>query len=300
MSLREDESVSSIRAVSPVMVALRWTAALLVLAVGSVLYFGAAQTADLFVFPIDPPLTAAFLGANYLAAAVVELIAARQRSWVHTRSSLAGVFIFTVLTCIFSLLNLSQFDLAGPKAWLWLGVYALFPVALLFGLQRQGNVRGVDPPPVAPLPLALKGLLALLTIVFLALGAGLILHPDVTSAAWAWELTTPNAAYLNDDATSLEPYVGCWLVGFALVVGGVIVEGDARRTFNVLAGAGTAAILNAIALYRFGDPVDWSRPAAWGYAAVIGLVAIGAAWGLLVGRPGARQRPQSDPSLAPT
>jgi hypothetical protein len=298
MTTREDESAPGIRLVSPCMAALRWTAAILVLGIGAVLYLGARRTGDLFVFPIDPPLTAAFLGVNYLAAAVVEIIAARQRSWVHTRSSLAGVFVFTILTCLFSFFNLAQFDLARPITWLWLGVYVLFPVAMVIALKLQGRVRGVDPPPVAPLPITLKALLALITIVILALGAGLILHPVETSAVWAWEVTTSSAAYRSDDGTSLEPYIGCWLVGFALVIGAVIVEGDARRTLNIFAGAGVAFVLHALALVRFGDPIDWSRPAVWAYVGALAIIGACALWGILLARPGPRA--QSDPSLAAT
>jgi hypothetical protein len=63
----------------------RWmliAAAFLVVGAGLDLFLFPEHTGTLFAWAIDPPLTAAFLGANYLAAGVVEIGAARQSgSW---------------------------------------------------------------------------------------------------------------------------------------------------------------------------------------------------------------------------
>jgi len=68
---------------------LRWffgASAVLAAIAGAELFLGASDTDRFFSWTIDPPLTAAFMGAAYWAAMVLLAWAARQRSWARART----------------------------------------------------------------------------------------------------------------------------------------------------------------------------------------------------------------------
>jgi len=98
---------------------------------GLMLFVGATETDRFFSWTIEPPLTAAFLGAAYWAAAVVFVWAARQRHW--SRWSTVGLpqLVVVVLLLIATLLSLDKFhhNLYGR---FWVVVYVLIPVVLLY------------------------------------------------------------------------------------------------------------------------------------------------------------------------
>lgn len=56
----------------------------LVLIIGIPLYLLSERTDTYFAWTIDPPLTAAALGAGYWASFVLELLSAREGRWART------------------------------------------------------------------------------------------------------------------------------------------------------------------------------------------------------------------------
>lgn len=271
----------------PVAPAMRWlivAGALLVLGAGSVLVFAPAHTDRWFVFQIQPPVTAVFLGTLYWAACVVELLSLRQRRWCDVRAPMPGVFAFTVLVAIVSLLNLNQFDLARPASWVWLCVYLLYPIALLSAYLFQRRVSGLEPARAAPLPVPIRLTLGVAAATFLAVGVALIVYPQQAGAWWAWVLTPPNAAYRSPGGTSLEPYVGCWLVGLGAVAVASLREDDAARLIPVFAGALALGALQALTIGLYPASFDWSRPATWAFVVGASAFAIVGAAGLALAR----------------
>jgi uncharacterized integral membrane protein len=101
------------------------------------LFVLARRTATLFSWTIQPPLSAAFLGASYAAGCVLSVLALRSRSWRDARTPLVTVLVFAVLTLVATLLHLDRFHFHAPglaavdAAWVWLVVYLMVPVALL-------------------------------------------------------------------------------------------------------------------------------------------------------------------------
>ena len=91
-----------------------YVASFLVLAVGLSLYLLSERTDVYFSWTINPPLTAAFLGAGYLASFPLELLSARERIWARTRPAVPGVWIFTFLTLIVTLVHLDRFHFDSP------------------------------------------------------------------------------------------------------------------------------------------------------------------------------------------
>ena len=82
---------------------LRWffgVSAVLAAIAGAELFAGASDTDRFFSWTIDPPLTAAFMGAAYWAAMVLLAWAARQRTWARARTALPAVFTIAVLLLV--------------------------------------------------------------------------------------------------------------------------------------------------------------------------------------------------------
>ena len=110
------------------------------------LFVLAPRTATLFSWTIQPPLSAAFLGASYFAGCVLSVLALRSGSWRTARVPLVTVLVFAVLTLAATLLHLDRFHFGAPglvaraAAWIWLGVYLVVPVALLVVVLRQSQV----------------------------------------------------------------------------------------------------------------------------------------------------------------
>ena len=73
-----------------------YVASFLVLSVGISLYLLTGKTDVYFSWTINPPLTAAFLGARYLAAFPLELFSARERIWARTRPAVPGGWVFVL------------------------------------------------------------------------------------------------------------------------------------------------------------------------------------------------------------
>lgn len=90
-----------------------WAAAGLVLVQGSILLAAHNDTSRYFSWTIAVPVTADFLGAGYLSAAVLEAAAARQGSWQRARIAVPGVLAFTTLTLAVTLVHLDKFHLGA-------------------------------------------------------------------------------------------------------------------------------------------------------------------------------------------
>ena len=121
---------------------------LLAVVVGPLLFVLPDRTDTLFAWTINPPITAAFLGANYCTALVIDLLAAREQIWSRVRVVYPALLLFVVLTLVATLLHLDKFHFNSPgmiargTAWAWLVVYILVPVAMLVLLVSQVRSAG--------------------------------------------------------------------------------------------------------------------------------------------------------------
>jgi len=261
----------SVRRVTKPMRWLLYAAAVLVFLAGIQLLIFTEQTAMYFAWTVAPPFTAAFLGAAYWAAVPVEVIAARQDVWARARVAIPGIWLFTTLTFVATLLHFDRFHFSSPDvapqgaAWLWLGIYTVVPVAMLLLLLPQLRTPGGDPPRSKVLP-------AWLRIAFVAVGGGmmgvgvlLFAIPASITPVWPWLLTTLTARA-----------IGAWFVGIGLMALSAVRENDFARIRPVGGGSTFLAILQLVALARFPGEIDWSNPGAWLYLAfLIGLLPIG-------------------------
>lgn len=134
-----------------------------------------------------PPLHARFIGAMYIAGAVMMLLAAASTAWHMVRVVTVILGIWTGLLGIVSLLHLNAFDWSWRPTWFWWFAYIWFPIGAAFIAWNQRHETGhADEPPLSPL---LRGFLAIQGTVAVALALGLLLLPRTMIALWPWAIT---------------------------------------------------------------------------------------------------------------
>ena len=254
---RPGEGQGDLRVLAPGMRVLLWIAGVLVVLAGTQLFVFTERTATYFAWTINPPLTAAFLGAAYWSAAAFEWSAARARTWADARIAVPAVFVFTVLTLIATLVHLEKFHLGssfgfGTQAvtWIWILIYAVVPLLMLVLWFRQSRAPGVDPPRTHRLPPWLRVVVAVQAVSLLAVGVGLFLAPYQTADLWPWALTP-----LTSRA------VGAWAFSLGVAAGHVLVEDDARRVRPTAVAYLVFGVLELVSVLRYRDDGDWTSPA---------------------------------------
>ncbi len=266
------------RSVLPGMTFLLWLAVGLVLIASVQLFVLTERTDRFFAWTIAAPLSAAASGAFYLSAAVLLLATARARAWRSVWPVAAGVFTISTVKLAATLLHRHLFHFAaGPltariAAWGWLIIYAIIPVALIVLAAAQARAPARDvAAPSEPLPTAFRAVTTATALVLVAIAVGLFFAPGTMVAHWPWPLTPLTARDL-----------AAWFGGIGVVGGLSAVLGEARRSRPVWAASVVLAVLQGVALLRYGDTVRWGAWEAWAYVAV--FVAVGAAgvWGTLV------------------
>lgn len=249
---------------SPEMRYLFVAASILVFAVGVSLFLLTEQTDKYFAWTIANPLTAAFLGAGYWASGLLELAAARERLWRNARIAVPAVSLFTALTLLVTLLHWDRFHFDSPRfitqfgTWFWLGVYVTVPFIMLALLLRLGwSAGGSRAGPRRSLG-SLRYLLLAQGAMMAVLGAALLLAPLEAARFWAWSLT---------DLTGRA--IGAWLLSLGVAALHVGWEDDLRTTRPAIVGYGALAVLQLVALARYGNVPDWGDPRPYLYLAFL-------------------------------
>jgi hypothetical protein len=243
-----------------------------------VLFGRPADTASYFAWTIEPPLTAAFLGAGYGAGCVLVALSLRSGNWLAVRVPLVTIAAFTSVTLLATLLHLDKFHLHGPLSiatiagWFWLFIYVVIPPGMLLVWWRQDQRhRSALKHPVAAaaerIPRWLGGILAVQGGIMLVVGVILFVVPSTATTLWPWALTP-----LTGRA------VAAWLIAFGLATG----YAAARETLvnSQVQAISYAAFggLELLALLRFPGEPDWSTVTAWSYLVVVlSIIAAGVA-----------------------
>jgi hypothetical protein len=233
---------------------------------GLSLFVFPTHTDDLFAWTIQPPLTAAFLGASYWASTTLAVACASEREWARGRAFAAPYFIAGVVLLWVTIVHWDRFHMDAVTGWLWLILYAIFPPSVLMLLGRQLRTPGREPargPRIAPPLLALIGLQG---AVMIALGTALVVAPGDADSLWPWQLT---------------PLTGRAIGTFVLAQGvlslTVCREGDWSRVRPAMLQNVVVGALDLLAVARFSDTLDWDTAGAWLYLGFVGsLLAVGA------------------------
>jgi hypothetical protein len=252
------------RQTTPAMRRMLYVAGGFVLIAGFQLVVLTGRTEDFFAWTIDPPLTAAFLGAGYWSSAILEFGSARRREWSGARLAMPTVLFFTTITLVLSLVHIDKFHTDSVFGIAWLVVYAAFPVSMATILFLQVRVAGPDEPRRSSLPSWVRLALAVQAVVMFALGAALYAAPVDAAALWPWPLTP-----LTGRA------VGAWLLGTGFIAAHVAIENARERVDIAMLSYAAFGILQLVAVARYWDTPDWTTLGALAYlgflAAMTGL-----------------------------
>lgn len=172
---------------------LRWTLlgfAGLALIAGLLLFAGSSETDEWFSWTIEPPLSAAALGAFYWAAFALLFAAARSGGWEGARLIAYPVLVIAVVLLIVTLVHLDRFDLDSLFGVFWLCAYIVAPPLLACGIAIERRA-GEDGPAEQgrALPRPLRVVLAVEGAVMLAASAVMLLAPTEAAELWPWALT---------------------------------------------------------------------------------------------------------------
>jgi hypothetical protein len=246
-----------------------YLAILLVTSVGVFTFILSTETERLFAWTINPPLTAAFLGANYFAAFFLALLAARERVWAYAAISYAVSVVFTTGTMVATLLHLDKFNFDNVNGWLWTIVYVTVPPYLVLVGIGQLRVRGEDPPRSAPIPGWLVVLVSLQAVIALVVGVLLFVAPSTSDELWSWTLTPLTART-----------VAAWSLALAAGLAFTAWQRDWPRVRIATPTYVAIPVLQFVALARFSDTVDWSDLKLWAYVVYLGGVLVLGLYGL--------------------
>jgi hypothetical protein len=231
-----------------------YVASFLVLAVGISLYLLSERTDTYFSWTINPPLTAAFLGAGYLASFLLELLSAREKVWARARPAVPGVWAFTFITLNVTLVHFDRFHFGSPVwitrtgTWVWLLVYITVPVAMGILWAFQARRQGVDPQREVLLPVWMRTILGLQGVIMFLFGVGMLFIPESVIPLWPWKLSA-----LTSRA------IGAWGVGIGVLALQATWENDLRRLSTFLLSYFVYGLLQTVNLLRYPVTLDWSR-----------------------------------------
>jgi len=251
-----------------------WLAVVLVSSVGVFLFLLSGDTDRLFAWTIKPSLTAAFLGANYWAAIPLAVLSAREAVWANARLTYAVSLVFITLTMVATLLHLDKFQFDNVNGWLWTIVYVGIPPLLVVLIALQLRLPSGDPPRRRPIERWLLPIVFAQLLVVVTIGTALFVAPSSADSLWPWTLTP---------LTSRT--VGAWLLALAAGLAATLYERDWLRIRVAVPTFTAMPVLQAVALARYSDTVDWSSLSLWLYLVYLaGLFALGC-YGLLRSRP---------------
>lgn len=244
-------------------------ASVLVFLIGIPLELLTTQTESYFAWTIGSAMTAAFLGGAYWSSGILELMASREKVWARARIAVPAVLLFTMLTLVVTLVHIENFHFDAPAwhtvagTWAWLIVYAVVPLIMGWLLVKQRTLTGGEPLRAVPLPRWTRVLLVIQAVIMLLIGTGLLSLPLAVATIWPWELTA-----LTGRA------IGAWLISIGVIAAHAVYENDWERLRAFTVSYTMLAVMQLLALLRFGSEIDWSALPGWVY--VLFLLSVGA------------------------
>ena len=244
--------------------------ALLAAVAGAQLFVLPEQSPRVFALPISVPMTAAFLGACYLASCAMFILAARQRLWANVRALAPGAAVLTSLTLTATLLALPAFSFGAPgmlarsAAWAWLLIHVIATPGWLLFLAVNETAPGTDPVSRQRLPLLLVVVLVLQAALLLFAGSALYALPTGLPI-WPWALSGLTARL-----------VGAWLVAIGVTGLAAAIEPDRRRLGPPLLAYGLLGALQLLVFARYSATLTLGDRRVEAYLALLlSILAVG-------------------------
>lgn len=154
------------------------------------LMLGADNTDDWFSWTIQPPLSAAALGAFYGAALILFMAGARAPGAVAVaaRQIAPPVLVIATTLLVVTLVHLDKFEMDSVFGVFWLCAYIVAPPLVLWGILGERDVLAGSLPGTA-LPRSLRIALGSEGAIMVAASGVLLFAPETAADLWPWQLT---------------------------------------------------------------------------------------------------------------
>lgn len=241
------------------------------------LFVLAERTDVYFAWTIQPPLTAAVIGAFFFGTMTFGFVAFREPVWENVRGAVVGLFLVLCLKLAATLLHLDRFhfDSQNPLTvfvtWVWLTIYSVLPLVVLAGLflQKRLNVKSNVVP--SSLPGWIRVLILLHGTSSLFVGFGMFTFPQSVIPLWGWTLTPLTARALS-----------AWFLSFAVVDWFMVRDDDWRKLRIMALEYIVSVVFVSVALMLYSNEIRWGSAGAVGFVAYLALM-------LVIGVTGYRQ-----------
>jgi len=263
---------------------------LLALTAGLLLIGGATNTEDLFSWTIEPPLSAATLGAFYWSALVLMLPLAAGGPWHLARPAVYPVAAIAILLLAATLIELDTLDLDSFFGWFWLVAYSVVPIVLALAIIDQLRRSDIDPrEPTVPFAPRLRVALGVEGAAMVVLGALLFALPETANDVWPWPLGVLTSRVM-----------GAFVLGIGMAALIAVREDDLvvfRGSARAYAALGALALL-ALLLHR--DDLDGGALAIGAYVGFLGAILATGLYGSFGKLPPARTPAQAKRQPSPS
>ncbi|MGZ5324365.1 MAG: hypothetical protein ACXWZ3_10085 [Solirubrobacterales bacterium] len=243
----------------------------LALIAGVLLFAGADDTGEWFSWTIQPPLSAAALGAYYWGACALLVAASRSPSWAGARPVVLPVLVIATVLLVITLVHLDKFDLGSLFGAFWLCAYIVAPPLLAAGIARERAASGPGAAAAGRrLPGALRVALIAEAALLLVASALMLLAPETAAELWPWALTPLTSRAL-----------GAFTLGVSLVAL-MVVRDDTIVLFRGTAAAYAAlGMLQLLAVALHSGDLGGDGLATGAYLGFWAAVALTGAYGLI-------------------
>jgi hypothetical protein len=166
-----------------------WILFILALANGVYLYLLPAHALTDYAWAIKPPVSAAFIGAGFLAGTLATgLVLWLARRWRTFQTLPIALWVLATSLLAATIIHHAKFKFGYAPTWVWTVVYAAVPLAVPVLVYRQR--RAAESRPAADPRLRLVRVLSAVLGAVLLIGAvALYAAPVRLGAHWPWLLT---------------------------------------------------------------------------------------------------------------
>ncbi len=223
-----------------------------------------------FAWEIRAPLTASWMGAWYLAAAVALVRGALEPFWSRARIVLVVAFVLTTTSLLATVRFIDSFRLTDGGsveqaiAWSWLAVYVVLPPVSLLVFVAHERAGGRDEYTIdVPLAVTTRIVLGVAAAVSGVFGLWLTIAPAALEDVWPWTINDLSAAIL-----------GTWAIMAAAGCAWALREGDWRRSRVLLLPIQVALVLLLVAAARFQETFSGGDLAIAVYVAFLAVALV--------------------------
>jgi hypothetical protein len=256
-----------------------WILFVLALANGAFLYLLPARAATDYAWAIKPPVSAAFIGAGFLAGTLATgLVLWLARRWRTFQTLPPALWVLATTLLVATIVHHAKFKFGYPPTWVWVLVYAGVPLAVPVLVHRQR--RAAESRPAAdPRLRGLRTVSAVVGALLLIGAAALYAAPVGVGQHWPWLLTP-----------LLGRVVAAWyaLFGTMLVSCAVGLRHPSEALIPYATLAAWCVLLLALALLHPGDVDTGGTAFAVWTAGMVALLAL-AGFGLARALPAAQR-----------